>query len=77
VTVEHDLATAGGECITCGDIAVAGVVVEVDGRTATVEVEGVRERVGVELVAPVSLGERLLCHAGVALARLDDLGDDA
>ena len=57
-------------CITCGDVAVAAVVVEVDGETATVDAGGLRERVGIELVAPVSVGERLLCHAGVALTKL-------
>ena len=57
------------ECLTCGDAAVEGVVVEVDGDTAVVEVDGAREAVGVELVAPVEPGERLVCHAGIAIAR--------
>jgi hydrogenase expression/formation protein HypC len=59
-------------CITCGDVAVAAVVVEVNGSTAVVEVEGQRERIGVELVAPVAPGERVLCHAGIALTKLED-----
>ena len=58
------------ECITCGDSAVTATVVDVDGATATVEVEGVRERVGVELVDPVLPGDLLLCHAGIALEKL-------
>jgi hydrogenase maturation factor len=58
-------------CLTCGDVAVTAVVVRVDGDTAMVEVEGRREQVGVELVAPVEPGERLLCHAGIALQRLE------
>jgi hydrogenase maturation factor len=58
-------------CVTCGDVALTAAVVEVDGDTAVVEVDGERERVGVELVAPVRLGELLLCHTGIALQRVD------
>jgi len=58
-------------CITCSDTAVDGVVVEVEGETATVAIDGAHERVGVELVGPVQVGDRLLCHAGIALARVD------
>ena len=57
-------------CITCGDVAVTARVIEVDGATATVEADGKRERVGIELVEPVAVGERLLCHAGIALERV-------
>ncbi len=59
------------DCVTCGDVAVRATVVEVRGDTAVVEVEGQRVEVGVELVAPVEAGDVLLCHAGIALARLD------
>ena len=58
------------ECITCGDTAVTATVVDVDGATATVEVDGAREQVGVELVDPVLPGDLLLCHAGIALEKL-------
>ena len=57
-------------CITCGDAAVTTTVVDVDGATATVEVDGALERVGIELVEPVSPGDLLLCHAGIALEKL-------
>jgi hydrogenase maturation factor len=66
VTLQHET------CITCGDVALEALVVDVDGATATVEVDGRRESVGVELVAPVSPGELLLCHAGIALARIEE-----
>lgn len=59
-------------CITCGDVAVQALVLEVEGDTATVEADGRRERVGIELVTPVQAGERLLCHAGIALAKVSD-----
>jgi hydrogenase maturation factor len=64
VTVERD------RCLTCGDLAVTGTVVSVRGDTATVEFEGSRDRVGIELVAPVEPGELLLCHAGIALQKV-------
>jgi hydrogenase maturation factor len=58
-------------CITCGDIAVAATVVEVAGSTATVEVDGARERVGIDVVGPVGVGEVLLCHAGIAIEKVE------
>ena len=57
-------------CITCSDEAVEARVVAVEDSNATVEVEGRREEVGIELVAPVAPGETLLCHAGIALEKL-------
>jgi hydrogenase maturation factor len=57
-------------CITCGDTAVTGLVVEVDGATATVDVDGERLHVAVELVEPVVVGDLLLCHAGIALEKV-------
>jgi hydrogenase maturation factor len=59
-------------CITCGDTAVTATVVRVDGATATVDVDGAREQVGIELVEPVAVGEQLLCHAGIALQKIAD-----
>jgi hydrogenase maturation factor len=57
-------------CITCGDAAVTATVVRVDGTTATVDVDGAREQVAIELVEPVVAGELLLCHAGIALEKV-------
>jgi hydrogenase maturation factor len=59
------------ECLTCGDVAVEARVIEASGDTAVVEVEGRRELVAVELVGSVAAGDVLVCHAGIALARLD------
>ncbi len=59
-----------GRCITCGDTAVAATVVNIDGATATVVLDGKQERVGIELVEPVAVGDVLLCHAGIALDNL-------
>ena len=62
--------TEASNCITCGDSAVTATVVGVDGVTATVEVAGAHEQVGIELVDPVVVGDLLLCHAGIALEKL-------
>lgn len=58
-------------CITCGDVAVEARVVSVRDSIATIEREGTREDVAVELVDEVREGDLLLCHAGVALDRLE------
>jgi len=58
-------------CVTCSDTAVTGVVVGIDGDTATVSVDQAYERVGIELVGPVRTGDVLLCHAGIALAKVE------
>jgi hydrogenase maturation factor len=58
------------ECLTCGDVAVEARVLEIAGDTAVVEIEGRREQVAVELVAPVAAGDVLLCHAGIALRKV-------
>jgi len=64
------LTVDAGHCLTCRDTAVAATVVEVDGVNATVEFEGEHERVGIELVGLVAVGDTLLCHAGIALQKL-------
>ncbi len=64
-------------CITCGDVAVEGRVVEISGDTAVIERQGARERVAAELIEELRLGDRLLCHAGVALERLPGPGGSA
>ena len=59
-------------CITCGDIAVEMTVVEVDTDGALalcLDDEGGRATVDVGLLAPVRPTERVLVHAGAAIAR--------
>ena len=64
--------TPGPEaCGTCGDRAVAARVVAVEGVQATVAVHGRLEQVALELVPDVTPGDLILCHASVALARLE------
>jgi len=58
-------------CITCSDEAVEAEVVALDGLEAIVRVDGSEERVAVDLVPDAAPGDVLLCHAGIALERLD------
>jgi hydrogenase maturation factor len=59
-------------CITCGDVAVELVVVQVLGADARCSNERAEiEIVATELVGPVEQGDHLLVHAGVALERLN------
>jgi D-sedoheptulose 7-phosphate isomerase len=57
-------------CITCGDVAFAAPVIAVSGHEATIEKDGAREQVAIELLDEVRVGDVLLCHAGVALRRM-------
>ena len=65
MTVDH------GRCVTCGDVAIKATVLEVHGHTAAVDAEGRHESVAIELVEPVAPGDVLLCHAGIALEKLE------
>ena len=59
------------QCLTCGDVAVEARVVALSGAAATVERAGAREEVAVELLGgDLSVGDTVLCHAGVALERV-------
>jgi hydrogenase expression/formation protein HypC len=57
-------------CSTCGDQAVPMRVVSVSDRgAACVDEDGIRhEAIAVDLVEPVAPGDRVLVHAGVAIA---------
>ena len=60
-------------CITCGDHAVELRVVSIDdprGLAVCADESGASTEVDVLLVAPVSTGDRLLVHAGTAIARI-------
>lgn len=58
-------------CITCGDVAVQARVVAVRNGNAVIEKDGLREEVAVDLVEGVDVGDVLLCHAGVALEKVE------
>lgn len=59
-------------CITCGDEAIAMEVLRVDaarGLALCADGEASRSTVETALVEPVEPGDRLLVHAGTAIAR--------
>lgn len=57
-------------CATCSDAADAGVVRALDERDAEVEMEGGGVRVvAVDLIEGVAVGDVVLVHQGVAIAR--------
>jgi hydrogenase maturation factor len=58
-------------CVTCSDEAVEAEVVAVDGPEAIVRVAGAHEHVAIDLVPDAAPGDLLLCHAGIALERLE------
>jgi hydrogenase maturation factor len=68
-------AVCGAEqCITCGDAAEPMTVVAVDagrGLALCSAPDGARATVETALVDPARPGDRLLVHAGTAIARLD------
>jgi hydrogenase maturation factor len=58
-------------CITCADEGVVVAVLRADETTALCAGgDGVEQTVAIELVAPVSAGDELLVHAGVAIRQL-------
>ena len=60
-------------CITCGDVALPLTVMRLDegrGLALCADDDGKSETVETDLVAPVAVGDRLLVHAGTAIARL-------
>ena len=68
-----EICSADPGCITCGDVAVELMVVEVSGSDASCRDEwGQQEMVATELVGAVAPGDRVLVHAGVAIKRLED-----
>lgn len=64
--------TTWAGCATCADEAMAARVRAVDGLEADVVVDGRVERVAIDLVPDARPGELLLCHAGIALERLEE-----
>jgi hydrogenase maturation factor len=59
-------------CVTCSDEAVVALVVALPAGEALVrDRDGREERVAVDLLDGVAVGDRLLCHAGIALERVE------
>ena len=60
------------DCLTCADEAVTARVRAVDGLEAVVVAGASSERVAIDLVPDAQPGELLLCHAGIALERVEE-----
>jgi len=77
VTPADPPACGSQHCITCGDDGVPMVVVHVDaarGLALCAAEDGDRSSVETALVEPVAAGDRLLVHAGTAIAALAPAG---
>jgi hydrogenase maturation factor len=75
-----DPACGSQHCITCADDGQPMMVVAVDirrGLALCSAEDGVRATVETALVEPVVPGERVLVHAGTAIARLEPGGEEA
>jgi hydrogenase maturation factor len=61
-------------CVTCSDegtpFRIRALDADADGLADCVGDDGANAEVDVALVAPVAVGDRVLVHAGVAIARL-------
>ena len=74
-----DTVCGSTHCITWGDDGEPMIVVEIDGENGLAlcsDAEGERSTVETALVEPVAAGDRVLVHAGTAIARLTE-GDPA
>jgi hydrogenase expression/formation protein HypC len=74
-----ELTCGSQHCITCGDDGEPMTVVRIDaerGLALCSALDGARSTVETALVEPVLPGERLLVHAGTAIARLGQTGED-
>jgi hydrogenase assembly chaperone HypC/HupF len=64
----------GEVCITCGDVALPLRVLALDSErelALCADGNGRRETVEIALVAPVTVGDELLVHAGTAITKLE------
>ena len=58
-------------CVTCGDEGIPMHVIELrDGDAVCADADRARHHVAIELVEPVTVGDELLVHAGVAIRHL-------
>jgi hydrogenase expression/formation protein HypC len=64
-TLDHD------GCVVCSDAGIPLQVVSIDGEDALCEdTVGNTTEIAIELVKPVAIGEVLLTHGGVAIAKV-------
>ncbi len=71
MTAAERCATDNAHCITCSDEGIEMTVVALTQCGAQCrDPTGIDQRVEIELVDPVEIGDRLLVHAGVAIANV-------
>lgn len=51
-------------------LAIPGLIIEVNGKVATVDFGGVRQKVRTDLLKEISVGEYVLVHVGFAIEKL-------
>jgi hydrogenase maturation factor len=77
-SVRADANCGSDHCITCGDDGDPMTVLRVDverGLALCADEDGAHATVETALLAPVASGDRLLVHAGTAIARLAGVGE--
>lgn len=52
-------------------LAIPMKIIDIDGAVATAEVDGVTRQARLDLLPEVALGDYVLIHAGLAIARVD------
>lgn len=52
-------------------LAIPMQLIEIDGVTAVAELEGVTRKVRVDMLSDVVIGDYVLVHAGLAIAKID------
>ncbi len=68
-----DLDTAPQRCITCSDEGLPMRILalaDAAGQALCLDEDGSEQSVAVDLVEPVAVGDDILVHAGVAIARM-------
>lgn len=65
---------ADHHCLTCSDemVPVRVISLDQDAGLALVELSGQREEIDIMLVEDIAVGDLLLVHGGVAIARLEE-----
>ena len=53
-------------------LALPGKIIEIKGKTGTVEMLGVSREVSLELIKDYKLGDYVLVHAGCAISKVDE-----
>ena len=60
-------------CVTCADEGLLGEVLTADRDQARVRIDGATVSVATNLVDELGVGDLVLVHAGVAIARVEDV----